>query len=425
MLRTIQKSSNNIFIRLNLILLLAVLLSVFIEAKGQGVNPNRFSCEEINKASDCENAIKITPVGKMYFICSPDGYGQKLEIANNSSTSIYFFEREHYTVWLKFKPYKDVLLSFTLSPRDSSYDFDFILFHDTVDNFCEAVASSQLKPIRSNISRNDPKEQSVTGLLPGDRQLFIHSGPGDIFSKAISVEKNETYYLVIDNVYGGNKGFFLDFDYYEIQKIKGVVKDENNGKPIQATIILEDISSGEQLDETQTNEKGEFAFETPIQNARNARYLITAKADHYFFNEKLITSADIDKDDASFEIKLPELKKGGKVQLSNINFYGDSPVPLPSAKPTLERLYQTVQTNPSLEIIIEGHTNGCDKGVDYSQKLSEERAAAVKNYLVEKGINEKRITTKGFNCQNMLYPNPQNGKEAMLNRRVEISVTKY
>ena len=59
--------------------------------------------------------------------------------------------------------------------------------------------------------------------------------------------------------------------------------------------------------------------------------------------------------------------------------------------------------------------------IDYNQKLSEQRAKAVKNLLIEYGVNEDRINYIGNNYDNPLASNEtEHGRSR--NRRVEIVV---
>jgi len=128
------------------------------------------------------------------------------------------------------------------------------------------------------------------------------------------------------------------------------------------------------------------------------------------------------------EIVLPKLEKGKKMKLHNINFHGDLATYFNSAKPTLRRLKKLMALNPKLAIVIEGHTNGFYTNqidIDRTQELSEQRAAAVKNYLTSKGIDEKRIETIGYNSSRMLYPKMETEHQQHLNRRVEILVSDY
>ena len=112
-----------------------------------------------------------------------------------------------------------------------------------------------------------------------------------------------------------------------------------------------------------------------------------------------------------------------KLTIGTINFWPGSPIYIPSAVPSILNLYKLLQKNKSLFIQIEGHTNGCDYGVN---ELSENRALNIKKFLIQKGIDEKRIKTVGRGCSEMLFQLP----EATLaqqeqNRRVEVLVLEY
>lgn len=77
---------------------------------------------------------------------------------------------------------------------------------------------------------------------------------------------------------------------------------------------------------------------------------------------------------------------------------------------------------PSANFMIEGHTDsqGDDK---FNQKLSENRAAAVKNYLVENGIDASRLTSAGFGESKPMDSN-KTSKGRANNRRVEVKLVK-
>ena len=86
-----------------------------------------------------------------------------------------------------------------------------------------------------------------------------------------------------------------------------------------------------------------------------------------------------------------------------------------------------MQNNSTLKILIEGHTNGCPGGIEYSQILSENRAKTIEDFLIENGVKKQRLVSKGFNCSKMLYPNMETNSELekMMNRRVEIMVLDF
>lgn len=70
-----------------------------------------------------------------------------------------------------------------------------------------------------------------------------------------------------------------------------------------------------------------------------------------------------------------------RVRLYGINFDYDSEVIREESKPTLDKIIAILKSQPSLQIIIEGHTDS--EGSDEHNKiLSQRRAEAVKLYLV-------------------------------------------
>jgi outer membrane protein OmpA-like peptidoglycan-associated protein len=89
-------------------------------------------------------------------------------------------------------------------------------------------------------------------------------------------------------------------------------------------------------------------------------------------------------------------------------------------KTNLTELAGTLKKYDDTNILIEGHTD--DRGEeDYNQKLSENRADAVENYLVTQGIKDTRITTKGYGEEQPLDANTSDvGRQK--NRRVEVAI---
>ena len=77
-----------------------------------------------------------------------------------------------------------------------------------------------------------------------------------------------------------------------------------------------------------------------------------------------------------------------------------------------------LESYPNKNIEINGHTDNVGTE-EKNQKLSEDRATFVKNYLASKGIKNERITTNGFGFSMPINSN-QTDEEKYQNRRVEI-----
>ena len=402
---------------------LVILLNYF-QGLSQDIN---IDCIAIKQAGDCYSAIEINPINKLLFNCSPKGCGSQLEIKNNSSKSIFFFEKEHNTIWLKFNCPYNALMCFDIVPNDTTYDFDFLLFKNEENNFCKNLNYKQTKPIRTNISRNNLKNKSITGLNINAKKQFIPSGIQPMYSKALKVNKSENYFLVIDNVYGGESGFSIQFNYYKEKTIKGSIIDKNTNNPIYSNIKIENANNGKQIAESQSDSiTGEFNLD--YKATINEDYFLITESKNYFFTETLISSiSKYNTVSSDLEIKVSKLKKNENLKLHNLNFYGDSYEYLPTAIPSLNRLLSLMQNNSTLKILIEGHTNGCPGGIEYSQMLSENRAKTIKDFLIKNGINKQRLVSKGFNCSKMLYPHMETNseREKMMNRRVEILVLDF
>ena len=375
---------------------------------------------------DCFNAPIIRAEGRHTFKESPQGIGEKLEFSRNPSNSLQYFKKEHNSAWFQFDAVTDGLLIFKIIPKDTAADFDFLLFKYTDENFCSDIVKKRIKPFRTNISRYKPEEKSITGLSVGASEERVHSGPGSHYSKSIDVEQGDRYYLVLDNVYGNKAGFTLGFAYYNTVEVAGVVQNDENNLINDEVKVLWESKTGEILAQTIADKNtGEFKLDAPVLKSSNSRdYTLSAESNNHFFFEKMIKITSETFPDP-INVILPMLKKGKKIVLHNINFHGGSSMALHTSKTSFKRIHKLMRANKSLTIRIDGHTNGCEGGVDSSQKLSQARAKAVKKYLINRGIDSERISTKGFNCSQLLYPITGTEEEQSLNRRVEILVTGY
>ena len=113
--------------------------------------------------------------------------------------------------------------------------------------------------------------------------------------------------------------------------------------------------------------------------------------------------------------------EGITISLENIQFEADSARLLPAEKEKIKKIGKLLSKYPDYELLISGHTALAGKAED-RQILSEQRAAAVANYLVELGVREQHhIFTRGFGAEKPIAPNTTEANMAR-NRRVEITV---
>ncbi len=110
-----------------------------------------------------------------------------------------------------------------------------------------------------------------------------------------------------------------------------------------------------------------------------------------------------------------ETIKGKKLKLK-VQFKTAKADILPEYEEELNELVTFMNKNTEIRILIEGHTAPVGNA-QKNQELSEQRAAEVRNYLIQKGISQNRIRTVGYGGTRPISTNPEQMNE---NRRVEV-----
>jgi OOP family OmpA-OmpF porin len=106
--------------------------------------------------------------------------------------------------------------------------------------------------------------------------------------------------------------------------------------------------------------------------------------------------------------------------LKDLYFLQSQDVILPESIPELENIYAFLEENPNAKIELQGHTDN-QGDFNLNLKLSRNRALAVKNFMIKKGIDAKRISTRGFGGTRPIESN-QTEETRRKNRRVELLV---
>ena len=112
----------------------------------------------------------------------------------------------------------------------------------------------------------------------------------------------------------------------------------------------------------------------------------------------------------------------GRVRLYGINFDYDSDIIRDESKPTLDKIVAMLKSEPTMQLIIEGHTDS-DGTTEHNQILSQQRAESVKLYLTSTGISSSRLSIEGYGESKPVASNTTATGKAQ-NRRVELVVKK-
>ena len=115
----------------------------------------------------------------------------------------------------------------------------------------------------------------------------------------------------------------------------------------------------------------------------------------------------------------PPPAKGTKLAtVGAANFDFNKATIKPGARDELDAAVKTLRDNPSVNVVVEGHTDSVGSD-SYNQKLSERRAQAVRDYLVRQGIDASRITVRGYGKTRPVASNATAEGRAE-NRRAEV-----
>lgn len=113
-----------------------------------------------------------------------------------------------------------------------------------------------------------------------------------------------------------------------------------------------------------------------------------------------------------------ELEQFGRVRVYGINFDVDSAVIRDESKPILDKMTAMLKAEAGLKLTIEGHTDASGDSA-HNQQLSQQRAEAVKTYLVNAGIAAARLRSVGLGATKPVAGNDTAMGRAQ-NRRVEL-----
>ncbi len=120
------------------------------------------------------------------------------------------------------------------------------------------------------------------------------------------------------------------------------------------------------------------------------------------------------------QLEAASIVEGLVMQVKNINFAKTSTELTDSSMGSLNEIYDFLNRNPEIVVEIGGHTNLLGS-FDYSMQLSQQRASSVVRYLIDKGIDKKRIAAKGYGQTLPLIEGISNTAN-QTNQRVEIKI---
>ncbi|HRJ36110.1 MAG TPA: OmpA family protein, partial [Flavobacteriales bacterium] len=199
--------------------------------------------------------------------------------------------------------------------------------------------------------------------------------------------------------------------------VKGQVTDEN-GDPL-ANAKIEISYTGDNKKEIVKVDPtdGKYAAVVNVQNGNDA--VVTVKAEDRTFDSKLIAANSSTVVKAA-DLKAEKLEIGKAYTIKDILFASNSFELSAASKFVIDQFIVFLKENPNIKIAIHGHTD--DRGVPAENlKLSDNRAKAVMDYIVSKGVAANRLSAQGFGQNKPKAPNTSEENRRQ-NRRTEFVI---
>jgi outer membrane protein OmpA-like peptidoglycan-associated protein len=203
--------------------------------------------------------------------------------------------------------------------------------------------------------------------------------------------------------------------------VSGQVFNTVTKEPVSdVKIEYEDLQTGKTAGYTVSSaESGSYTIVLPY----GKNYGVLALADGFVsVSGNLDLTQVAEYKELKMDLSLVPLTVGSTIRLNNIFFDVGKATLRSESFPELDRLIRYMTLNDAMEIELSGHTDNVGPD-DANLQLSEERAKAVTEYLVGKGIKAPRIKAKGYGEHKPVAGNDtEEGRQ--LNRRVEFTILK-
>ncbi len=368
--------------------------------------------------TNCFNAQEV-----LFPLSENDFSKNAVLVKGTAANALYYQYQDKYTFWYKFVAQKDLQIQFSVSATKEEDRYGVTAYSYGKNDFCDRLVNQGLDPL-------DLKKSTI--LLKSGKILYLNT---------IEAKTNDTIYISILSLNKEDCGHFLrlesegqklslhaihrpcyDFSILEIPDFS-LARNRNE----DVSLFLDNMLNNDPPAPAAPESKGESSR---MKSLAPERRPIQAPQKVGF---ESLTSVTVERaDDAMISI-------GDKLTLNQVFFYTNTYAFKPESEEELQQLLNFLLDNPNLTIEIQGHTannteeikpdpNFKGQGKEWNFKgnslqLSEERANAVREYLISNGISKKRTIAKGYGDTQLKVKNAKTIDEAEKNMRVEVVIT--
>lgn len=198
------------------------------------------------------------------------------------------------------------------------------------------------------------------------------------------------------------------------------VEDSQSGNPVNGKVTMKRTSDGS-IHMPKEVAQGIYQFDLTHNQADH--YVLSVESAGYMFKsiKMEVPAATTEAQEFRRKMGLDKIAVGYRMILDFIYFDFNSARLKPESNEELGRLKTFLESNPEASIEIAGHTDSWGPKA-YNKTLSQKRAQAIVDFLVQQGIDTSRLTANGYGEEQPLATNDDEMEGRELNRRVELRV---
>ena len=211
---------------------------------------------------------------------------------------------------------------------------------------------------------------------------------GDDFGMTFEGHHNKGYF---SSNRGDSRGYDHIFSFYNpeiIQTVKGWVYEQDGYELPTAQVYM----VGNDGTNLKLNVLGDGSFTQEIKPGVDYVFLGTCKG---FLNHQEELHVEPVKKSEEYVLQFPLANISAPVLIENIFYDFDKATLRPESQTALDELIKLLNENPNITIELSAHTD-CRGSDQYNERLSQQRAQNVVNYLIQHGIEKERLTPKGY-----------------------------
>jgi len=354
---------------------------------------------EINTSDGWEAQPSLSADGKTLFYTS--------NRKGSRDNDIYYTTKRDDGTWAPGKPFDEI----NTAGKDKSP-----FFHQDGQTLYFVSQCSETRPGLGGLDifyiRKTP-----TGWTKPENIGYPINTEGEELGLFVSTQGKAAYYSSYQN---GNWNIY-SFELYdqarpkEVMILKGQLKNEKNEAVKEGKIEIVYGNSGKKMTLDVSKDDGNYA--AVVEVTKDEAVTVTLKKEGSAFSSKVITPEALNTNSLKVDMTAQTLKAGQSYNIEDLLFETDSYELQKNSSLIMARFSDYLKENPTFKIAIHGHTD--DVGDDAKNlKLSENRAKAVVEYLVQQGVSKERLTYQGFGESKPKFPNTTNENRAK-NRRTE------